>query len=165
MKLEIEVAELCVSWRALPGVDALARTAIEASCAQAGVRLQEGAEVGIQLADDARVRALNRQWRKIDKPTNVLSFPAFSTAGLAIAPMLGDIVLAYETTRKEAQDEGKTLADHTAHLIVHGFLHLLGFDHLTDAEAETMEGLETRILAGLGVADPHAPANPTDAKR
>jgi probable rRNA maturation factor len=165
MKLEIEVSELSDLWRDLPDAEVLARRAIEASCALAEVELQEGAEVGVQLASDAQVRVLNRQWRDIDKPTNVLSFPAFSTAGLAIAPMLGDIVLAYETTRDEASAEGKTLSDHAAHLVIHGFLHLLGFDHAGDAEAETMEGLETRILATLGIADPYAPSSQADATR
>jgi probable rRNA maturation factor len=165
MALEIEVTQLCDSWRDVPGMDTLARRAIEASCLSAGVALLEGAEVGVQLANDAQVRALNRQWRNVDKPTNVLSFPAFGAAGLAIAPMLGDIVLAYETTRTEAAEEGKTLADHAAHLIVHGFLHLLGFDHATDSEAETMEELETRILATLGIKDPYAPANLPEAPR
>ena len=165
MKLEIEVRELSDRWNALSNVDALARKAIEASCALAGVRLKQGAEVGVQFADDAQVRALNRQWREIDKPTNVLSFPAAKPKALASAPMLGDIVLAFETIQAEASAEGKTLGDHTSHLIVHGFLHLLGFDHLTDAQAETMEGLETRILAELGVADPYAPSNHADALR
>jgi probable rRNA maturation factor len=164
MKLKIEVSELSDLWRGLPDAEVLARRAIEACCALAEVELQEGAEVGVQLASDAQVR-VNRQWRDIDKPTNVLSFPAFSTAGLAIAPMLGDIVLAYETTRDEASAEGKTLSDHAAHLVIHGFLHLLGFDHASDAEAETMEGLETRILATLGIADPYAPSSQTDATR
>ena len=157
MMLDIEVTELSDLWRALPESEALARRAIQASCALTGATLKEGAEVGVQLADDARVRALNRQWRHIDAPTNVLSFPAFSTAGLAIAPMLGDIVLAYETTLREAEAEGKTLADHAAHLIVHGFLHLLGLDHLDDAQADAMEAMETRILASLGVGDPYQP--------
>ena len=163
MILEIEVTEISDLWRELPGAGALARKAIEASCALAGVDLVAGAEVGVQLSDDARVQALNRQWRHVDAPTNVLSFPAFATAGLAISPMLGDIVLAFETTRGEAEAEGKTLADHATHLIVHGFLHLIGFDHLNDDEAETMEALETRILAGLGVTDPYAPATGMDA--
>jgi len=157
MMLDIEVTELSDLWRGLPELEALARRAIEASCGVAGAKLKESAEVGVQLADDARVRALNRQWRHVDAPTNVLSFPAFSTSGLAIAPMLGDIVLAYETIAREADAEGKTLADHATHLIVHGFLHLLGMDHLDDAQAEVMESMETRILASLGVGDPYQP--------
>jgi probable rRNA maturation factor len=165
MKLEIEVTQLSESWRDLPGIDTIARQAIEASFALAGLRLKEGAEVGVQLADDAQVRALNRQWRKIDKPTNVLSCPAADARGLATAPMLGDIVLAYETIRAEASAEEKALGDHATHLIVHGFLHLLGFDHLTDAQAETMESLETRILAELGIADPYAPSHLTGARQ
>jgi probable rRNA maturation factor len=165
MKLEIEVAELSNLWRDMVDADALARKAIEASCALARVKLRAGAEVGVQLADDEQVRALNRQWRKIDKPTNVLSFPAASAKGLASAPMLGDIVLAYETMCKEASDEGKTPRDHTAHLIVHGFLHLLGFDHSSDVQAEEMEELESRILARVGVSDPYAVPTPVGATR
>ena len=165
MKLEIEVRELSDRWSALSDIETVARKAIAASCALAHIKLKQGAEVGVQLASDAQVRALNLQWRKIDKPTNVLSFPAAEPKALASAPMLGDIVLAFETIQAEASAEGKTLGDHTTHLIVHGFLHLIGFDHLTDAQAETMEGLETRILAELGVADPNAPSNHTDARR
>ena len=164
MTLEIEVTELNDRWNALSDIESMARQAIEASCALAGVRLMEGAEVGVQLADDTQVRALNRKWRNIDKPTNVLSFPAAEPKALASAPMLGDIVLAYETTQAEASAEGKTFGDHTTHLIVHGFLHLIGFDHLTDSQAEAMERLETRILAQLGVADPYAPANEADSR-
>jgi probable rRNA maturation factor len=165
MKLDIEVSELSIAWRILPEADSLARRAIEASGEIAGVALAEGAEVGVQFADDSHLRALNRQWRNIDQPTNVLSFPAFGTSGLAIAPMLGDIVLAFETTQSEAEAEGKTLADHTAHLIVHGFLHLIGYDHMSDAEADAMEQMEIRILAELGVADPYAPTLQPDAIR
>jgi len=155
MTLEIDVTELCGLWSELPGISELARKAIEASCKIACITLLEGAEVGVQLADDAHVRKLNHQWRNVDKPTNVLSFPAYTTVGFAIAPMLGDIVLAYETVGREAEDEGKSLGDHAVHLIIHGFLHLIGFDHATDAEAETMERLETRILAALGIANPY----------
>jgi probable rRNA maturation factor len=163
MKLDIEVSEISIAWRILPESDSLARRAIQASGAIAGVALAEGAEIGVQFADDSHMRALNRQWRNIDQPTNVLSFPAFGTSGLAIAPMLGDIVLAFETIQREAGAESKTLADHTAHLIVHGFLHLIGFDHMSDAEAETMEQMEIRILAELGIADPYSPALQPDA--
>ena len=109
------------------------------------------------LADDAALRALNLRWRGIDKPTNVLSFPAAAARSLAgIATTLGDIALAYETLAREAEDLGVPLADHYRHLLAHGFLHLIGYDHETDAEAERMEALETRILARLGAADPYA---------
>jgi rRNA maturation RNase YbeY len=100
-------------------------------------------------SDDA-VKALNAQWRGKDTPTNVLSFPAPETAGT-----LGDIALAYETCAREAEEQGKTLKDHTTHLLVHGLLHLLGYDHEADDDAAEMEGLEKDILAGLGIADPY----------
>lgn len=109
-------------------------------------------EVSILLTDDAGVRELNRQWRGIDKPTNVLSFPAAATAQHAL---LGDIVMAYETLARESQEQGTPFLHHLAHLTVHGFLHLLGYDHETDSQAEAMEGLERDILASLAIADPY----------
>jgi probable rRNA maturation factor len=133
-----------------------------------------GAAVSLCLADDAALRALNLRWRGIDAPTNVLSFPAAPRALVdavadrvpsalsgraqqAHAPLhLGDIALAYETLKREAEDLGVPLADHYRHLIAHGFLHLIGYDHDRDAEAERMEALETRILAALEVSDPYA---------
>ena len=156
MTLDIAVDRSSPLWATLSDAEALAERAILASASACGVRLRESAEVGVQLVDDDAIRALNARWRGFDKPTNVLSFPAASHGKLAAAPMLGDIVVAYETTRREADDEGVSLADHFAHLIVHGFLHLVGFDHQDVGEAETMEALETRVLAGLAIADPYA---------
>jgi probable rRNA maturation factor len=121
------------------------------------------AEVAVMLTDDAGIRTLNSNWRGIDKPTNVLSFPALQpTAGApADAPrMLGDIAIAYETTRKEADDEEKPFDRHLSHLAVHGFLHLIGYDHETDDDAEAMESLEAEILAQLGIPDPYADRDP-----
>jgi probable rRNA maturation factor len=112
-------------------------------------------EVAVAFADDARVRDLNRDFRGKDKPTNVLSFPAPAAPGLPGPRPLGDIVLARETVAAEAAADGKPLEHHIRHLVVHGFLHLLGYDHETDADADRMEGLETEVLAALGVADPH----------
>ncbi len=118
---------------------------------------ESGVEVSLCLADDAALRALNSRWRGIDKPTNVLSFPSSSGGRLGDRnDVLGDIALAYETLAREAENLGVPLADHYRHLIAHGFLHLIGYDHETDAEAERMEALETRILARLGAADPYA---------
>ena len=112
------------------------------------------------LTDDSAIRALNRDWRGHDKPTNVLSFPAKQPrsrrTGAAVPASLGDIVIAYETTAREASAEGKPLKHHLAHLAVHGFLHLLGYDHENDRDAKQMEPLETEILAGLGMPDPYA---------
>jgi len=115
-----------------------------------------GAEVSVVLTDDDRIRALNRQWRGQDHATNVLSFPAANTISNETPRLLGDIVIAFETTAREAEIEGKPFAHHVAHLAVHGFLHLLGYDHESDAEAEEMERLEREILARLDVPDPYA---------
>jgi len=114
----------------------------------------EQGEVTIVVDDDARIRALNKLWRGFDKPTNVLSFPAPDTQP-GPARMLGDIAISYETAAREAVAEGKSFADHMAHLSVHGFLHLLGYDHESDEDAEEMERLERLILASIGVSDPY----------
>jgi probable rRNA maturation factor len=152
----IEVTVEAEAWRAaVTNPEALCRRVIAAVLAQEVAKVE--AEVSVLLADDARVRSLNRAWRGKDSPTNVLSFPAESDApGAVPGPvLLGDVVVALETARHEAEAEGKTLADHLSHLLVHGALHLLGHDHEEDAEAEAMEVLETKLLAGLGVADPY----------
>jgi probable rRNA maturation factor len=153
--LDIAVERASPLWDALAEAEALAERAIAAAAASCGVKLRDDAEVGVQLVDDGDIRALNARWRGFDKPTNVLSFPASPVEKLASAPMLGDIVVAYETTRREADDERISLSDHFVHLVVHGFLHLVGFDHEDDAEAESMEALETRVLKGMAIADPY----------
>ncbi len=163
MKLQVEFVATSRRWRAALAARTLARQAIAASVAACGVSLCAGAELCIHLADDPHIRELNARWRGLDKPTNVLSFPAVDPAHLGQARLLGDIVLAYETVAREAEDEGKALADHYRHLVVHGFLHLLGFDHETDADAQVMEAMETRILARLGVADPYRAGELLDA--
>lgn len=143
-------------WReALPDAAALA-----ASCFKAAARLEPGVNGGVALllTDDAGVRALNARYRDQDKPTNVLAFPAGEAAlgGPLGGPVfLGDIALARETCLREASERGAPVADHAAHLIVHGLLHLIGYDHHADAEAAAMERLETAILQSLGVADPY----------
>ena len=134
----------------------LAGRAVEAIVGEIGTP-GASSELSLVFTDDAHIRALNSGWRGKDKPTNVLSFPAFPTRrGDALPPMLGDVVLAAETVAAEAAGEGKPLADHITHLIVHGVLHLIGYDHETDAEAEDMEQAERRILAGLAIPDPYA---------
>lgn len=106
------------------------------------------------LLDDAEQQVLNRDWRQIDKPTNVLSFPQIEPFA-PVAGILGDITLARETLEREAADLGKSFTDHYTHLVVHGFLHILGYDHIDDEEALVMEGLETQILATLGIDNPY----------
>jgi probable rRNA maturation factor len=114
-------------------------------------------ELTVLLTSDAEARDLNLQWRGKDRPTNVLSFPLCSEAGqCGHIRLLGDVVLAYETVAGEARDSGLPLDDHATHLVVHGVLHLLGYDHQSDAEADIMENLERKVLAGLGLADPYA---------
>jgi probable rRNA maturation factor len=115
-------------------------------------------EIGVVLSDDERVRVLNRKWREKDTATNVLSFPASDPAQDG-ARLLGDIVLALETIESEAAADGVTFNDHLAHLAVHGVLHLLGFDHERDDDAETMEDEERKILGRLGIGDPYAAAS------
>jgi len=153
------VTDILVSapcWQQEADCEAVVRRAIDAAAATADAGTA-GAEVAVMLTDDAGLRSLNRDWRAIDKPTNVLSFPAPPTpgAGAGAPRQLGDIAIAFETTRREAEAEGKPFAHHLSHLAVHGFLHLCGYDHETDADAETMEGLERDILARLGIPDPY----------
>ncbi|WP_409019577.1 rRNA maturation RNase YbeY [Brevundimonas vesicularis] len=142
--IEIEVED--EAWAsALPQVEAVVETA-----ARAALGSVEG-DVVILLTDDAAIQDLNARFRDRDRPTNVLSFPAAESA----FPHLGDVVLAHAYCAAEAKAQSKTLSDHLSHLVVHGVLHLLGRDHMTDEEAEEMEGEEREILAGLGIADPY----------
>lgn len=146
-------------WRALGDLASLrarALQAAEAALAVAPTKPCDGAELSLLLTDDKRIRVVNRDWRGFDKATNVLSFPAAPPDRIAMSPVLGDIVIAYETLEREAQAEDKSLADHFSHLVIHGLLHLLGEDHETEAEAQRMEALEVAALARLGIADPYA---------
>jgi probable rRNA maturation factor len=121
---------------------------------QSGAKITGAGELSIVLTSDAEQQKLNRTWRGIDKPTNVLSFPQMAPFG-PVSGLLGDIVLARETLEREAKDLDKSFEDHFTHLVVHGFLHILGYDHIAEDEALAMEGLETQILHTLGVADPY----------
>lgn len=112
------------------------------------------AELSIVLMDDASQQELNKQWRGIDKPTNVLSFPQIEPFSPVLG-ILGDITLARETLEREGIEQGVSFTDHYTHLVVHGFLHILGYDHVDENEALVMEGLETQILATLGIEDPY----------
>jgi probable rRNA maturation factor len=138
--------------------EALVRRAVTEAAASLGIDFKNRSVV-LLLTNDAAVRRLNAQWRHIDRPTNVLSFPAAPNPQGPVTS-LGDIAIAYETTAREASQEGKPFADHLAHLAVHGFLHLLGYDHDSDAAAEKMETLERAVLARLGVPDPYPAHGP-----
>jgi probable rRNA maturation factor len=154
-----EVLVVAGCWQTEPDAEAVIDRAIATAAEIVNADLGE-AELAVMLTDDAGIRTLNSNWRGIDKPTNVLSFPALPPTGAGgpdDAPrMLGDIAIAYETTRREADDEQKPFDHHLSHLAVHGFLHLIGYDHETDNDAEAMETLEAEILAQLGIPDPYA---------
>ena len=134
-------------WDAEPTAAQTVCAAVEAAAAL----VPATGEVSVLLTDDASVRDLNRAWRALDKPTNVLSFPAAKAGGA----LLGDIAIAYETVAREAAADTKPFLHHLAHLAVHGFLHLLGYDHQTDSQVDAMEGLERAALARLDIADPY----------
>jgi probable rRNA maturation factor len=163
--LEVDVLSEYTAWQAnVPDADIVCRSAAAAAYRQyaaAGRRSGTTANVCILLAGDDRVRELNRMFRGRDEATNVLSFPSVEPDVLAAAgadglpQVLGDIVVAFETSAAEAQRDGITLSAHLSHLVVHAMLHLVGYDHAMELDAVEMEGLETRILASLGVADPY----------
>jgi probable rRNA maturation factor len=153
----VEVQVRSSKWRVLDDAEETVHAAINVAAALAPA----AGEVSVLLADDAALRDLNRAWRGIDKPTNVLSFPAHGDPGTQA--LLGDIAIAYETLRREADDMHRPPREHLAHLTVHGFLHLLGYDHDTDSQAQLMEELERSALALLDIADPYRAHEPGDA--
>ena len=144
---------------ALGDLEQQARQAVSAALRHVAVG-DAPLEISLVFTDDAEQRGLNRDYRHKDSATNVLSFPNMDdsamTAPEGLPRLLGDVVLARETIAREAGEQGKSFADHTTHLLIHGTLHLLGHDHLEPGEAAEMEALETEILAGLGIADPYA---------
>jgi probable rRNA maturation factor len=170
-RISVAVTMLDPGWpQALPAAEDLARrAAAAASGAAAGALAARDAEISLVLADDATLRRHNRDYRGIDKPTNVLAFAAAEAPGeTGGAPgdaegplLLGDVLLARETLIREAGEQGKRPADHLCHLVVHGVLHLLGHDHLSEDEAQIMERLEAAALGRLGIADPYAAAEST----
>jgi probable rRNA maturation factor len=153
----VEIIVRSPLWNIHRGVKGLLRRAVaEAACAA-----KKAGELAIVLTDDESIRAMNRRWRRKDRPTNVLSFPSARSARSEVERrrgshrLLGDIVIAYQTTAREAEAECKPFNHHVAHLAVHGFLHLLGYDHQSAAEAKAMERLEVAVLAGLRVPNPY----------
>ncbi|WP_245424173.1 rRNA maturation RNase YbeY [Methylovirgula sp. 4M-Z18] len=156
------------AWNALGDEEALlalTARAVAAACGETKVKLKKDAELSLLFCDDAEIQTLNKQWRGFDKPTNVLSFPAAAVQDLGKAPMLGDIAIAFETCAREAKDEAKALSDHVTHLVIHGFLHLIGYDHMSEDEAQVMEDLERRSLQRLGIDDPYRDLSLIEAPR
>jgi probable rRNA maturation factor len=162
----IEAAIIDEGWDKGTNWEALGRTAVSSAISRTPfgglARSDTPVEIAIRLTSDVEVHALNRQYRDKDKPTNVLSFPMYAPEELLTLEeerlpeiMLGDIVLARETCLREAADKDLPVATHATHLIVHGVLHLLGYDHIDDEDAENMEALERRIMADLGHDDPY----------
>ena len=139
-------------WTKQPAAE---KTVVAAIAQAVAVLGKPSGEIAVLLTDDETIRALNRDWRGIDKATNVLSFPATAPGPQAGPPLLGDIAIAYETLARECADEGRAFLHHLSHLTVHGFLHLMGYDHQNDSEADAMERLESSILARLDVPDPY----------
>jgi probable rRNA maturation factor len=153
-----EVLVVAECWQTEPEAEAVIHRAISAAAEVADADVGE-AELAIMLTDDTGIRTLNNNWRGVDKPTNVLSFPALQPTGPQDADdpprMLGDIAIAFETLRREADEEAKPFDHHLSHLAIHGFLHLIGYDHENEDDAEEMEALEREILAQLGIPDPY----------
>ncbi|RUT89109.1 MULTISPECIES: rRNA maturation RNase YbeY [unclassified Mesorhizobium] len=153
--VDIDISVEAGNWPDEASLTRLVDRAVKAAFAETGVAGRS--ELSLVFTDDAHVRVLNAGWRGKDKPTNVLSFPAFPFAqGGPLPPMLGDIVLAAETVAHEAALEDKPVENHITHLVIHGLLHLLGYDHETDTEAEAMEAVERAALARLAIPDPYA---------
>ena len=161
--LAIDIRLQSRRWRELADLRERVARATEAALTVAAIKPLAEAELSLLFTDDKRIRIVNRDWRGFDKATNVLSFPAATPERIGSSPVLGDIVLAYETVAREAESEGKSMGDHLSHLVIHGLLHLLGEDHETEAEATRMEGLEIAALAGLGIANPYAGTEPEAA--
>lgn len=154
--IDIDIAVEAGDWPDEAGLNELASRAISAALEELGRTASTASELSLLFTDDEHIAVLNRDWRGKDKPTNVLSFPAFEMApGDPLPPLLGDIVIASETVFSEAALEGKPVEYHLTHLVVHGFLHLLGYDHESEEDADEMEALERQVLARLAIPDPY----------
>ncbi len=154
-KIEVDALISDERWQSSLSPVTIAETAISHAAEFLKIEGKRDREVSVLFCSDAEIRQLNAQWRGIDKPTNVLAFPAATAHGQQVPQQLGDIAAAFETCVREAEEQSISVADHLTHLMVHGFLHLMGFDHENDEDAETMEQAEIDILAGLGVENPY----------
>ncbi|MCB1450594.1 MAG: rRNA maturation RNase YbeY [Nitratireductor sp.] len=157
MQAQIDIDVRCQGWPDEASLTETIHASVTAATETAGLQFPDGAELSLVFTGDADMQEINRQWRGIDKPTNVLSFPGDDIQpGEAAGQMLGDIVFALETLQREARLEDKLFDHHLRHLVVHGFLHLFGYDHMTDEDARVMENLERDALARMGIEDPYA---------
>ena len=150
LSVDLRVAD--PRWKSLGDPASLAARVL----AHAAAHMKAGGELSLLLTADAEMHALNKQWRGLDKPTDVLSFPSEDPEIPGQLQYLGDIAIGYETSLHDAEAMGRPLDGHVSHLMIHGFLHLLGYDHIEPDDAKVMEPLETQILAGLGWPDPYA---------
>ena len=159
------------SWRRIPRLRARLQQAAQVTAAHLPKKYAFPFSATVLLAGDAKIRQLNHDFRGIDKPTNVLSFPQFSPSELPklgkqkMAVELGDIALAYQYTTKESKQNNKLIINHVTHLVVHGLLHLFSYDHCHDQEAAVMEKLEIKIMKALGLPDPYAVSDSDDNSR
>jgi len=154
-RLEIDISAIAGNWPDVSG-DIAKKAALIAWATPDGADQLRDGELSVVLGDDPMVQGLNKEWRGFDKPTNVLSFPA-DDFDIPEAPrILGDVILALQTIEGEAINQNKNFTDHLAHLVIHGVLHLLGHDHIKEAEAEKMEALEIKLLAKLNIVNPYA---------
>lgn len=163
--VELDLSIEAPGWQDWPGLEADCQLALAAALAVAGRKTMPGAELALVLTDDEAIREVNREWRGFDKPTNVLSFPGAPPDRLARSPHLGDVVIAHGTLMREAAQEGRPPRHHLLHLVIHGVLHCLGYDHETPQDAQDMETRETRALAGLGIPDPYADSVPVEPEQ
>ena len=157
---QIDIQTHSPLWEAQPMAAQIVHDAIVTAASELST---VGGEVSIVLTDDSAIARLNRDWRGVDKPTNVLSFPASGQNAGTRTRLFGDIVIAYQTLERECENENRLFLHHLAHLAIHGFLHLSGYDHETDTQADEMEALETRIMSRLNMPDPYLERDLGDA--
>ncbi|MEJ8475114.1 rRNA maturation RNase YbeY [Roseibium algae] len=155
---QIDIAVQSSDWPEEAVLAGICQRAIDSTFVCAHLDAQAGSEVSLVFTSDEAIKALNKRWRNKDKPTNVLSFPGSDPDGEIYGPLLGDIIFAYETVCREADEMGIEFSAHLSHLVVHGMLHLFDYDHQENDEAEAMENQERQILAALGISDPYADA-------
>ncbi len=152
----VDLTHQAGDWDGLSSIDGLVSSAVSITVTTANLQIPDGAELSIVLSDNQYVQELNNLWRSIDKPTNVLSFPTREILpGEVPDVLLGDIIIAHETVEQEAMQLGKPFNDHFIHLVVHGLLHIFGYDHINDKDAEIMENVERQCLAAMGLPDPY----------